>query len=150
MISRTGTLCRIIKQVNFPDGMVRVLVRGISRITMLRVNKNDEYDEAAYEKIEDTVENKDELQGLAKSAASLFTDASLFNPVQEDFKLAVSAVSKPGRMADLMADMPLVQLAQMSAANRLEADPELAQPENAPLRMAVARLFAQVGAQGLN
>jgi ATP-dependent DNA helicase RecG len=53
-------------------------------------------------------------------------------------------------MADLMADMPLVQLAQMSAANRLEADPELAQPENAPLRMAVARLFAQVGAQGLN
>ena len=53
-------------------------------------------------------------------------------------------------MADLMADMPLVQLAQMSAANRLEADPELARPENAPLRLAVARLFAQVGAQGLN
>ena len=53
-------------------------------------------------------------------------------------------------MADLMADMPLVQLAQTSAANRLSADPELSLPENAPLRLAVARLFAQVGAQGLN
>ena len=108
MISRTGTLCRIIKQVNFPDGMVRVLVRGISRISMLRVSQHDEYDEAAYEKLEDTIENKDELQALTKSASSLFTDAALFNPVQEEFKLAVSAVSKPGRMADLMADsLPL-------------------------------------------
>lgn len=54
------------------------------------------------------------------------------------------------KMADLMADMGLVQLAQTSAANRLSADPELSLPENAPLRLAVARLFAQVGAQGLN
>lgn len=54
------------------------------------------------------------------------------------------------KMADLMADMALVQLAQTSAANRLSADPELSLPENAPLRLAVARLFAQVGAQGLN
>ena len=53
-------------------------------------------------------------------------------------------------MADLMADMPLVQLAQTSAANRLSADPKLSRPENAPLRFAVARLFEQVGAQGLN
>ena len=54
------------------------------------------------------------------------------------------------KMADLMTDMPLVQLAQMSAANRLESDPKLTRPENAPLKQAVARLFAQVGAQGLN
>ena len=89
MISRTGTLCRIIKQVNFPDGMVRVLVRGISRISMLRVSQHDEYDEAAYEKLEDTIENKDELQALTKSASSLFTDAALFNPVQEEFKKSI-------------------------------------------------------------
>ncbi len=54
------------------------------------------------------------------------------------------------KMADLMADMGLVQLAQTSAANCLSTDPELSLPENAPLRLAVARLFAQVGAQGLN
>ncbi len=54
------------------------------------------------------------------------------------------------KMADLMADMTLVQLAQTSAANRLSVDPELSLPENAPLRLAVARLFDQVGAQGLN
>ena len=53
-------------------------------------------------------------------------------------------------MADLMADMSLMQLAQTAAANRLSADPALARAENAPLRAAVARLFAQVGAQGLN
>ncbi len=53
-------------------------------------------------------------------------------------------------MANILADMPLMQLAQTSAAHRLAADPRLEAPENAPLRLAVARLFAQVGAQGLN
>ncbi len=53
-------------------------------------------------------------------------------------------------MANLLADMPLMQLAQTCAANRLAADPMLEHPENAPLRLAIARLFAQVGAQGMN
>ncbi|MBR1967131.1 MAG: endopeptidase La, partial [Lentisphaeria bacterium] len=108
MISRTGTLCRIIKQVNFPDGMVRVLVRGISRITMLRVDVNEDYDEVAYEKIEDTVENKEELGGMVKSVASMFADSTLSGALQEEFKIAVTNVNKPGRMADLMTDsLPL-------------------------------------------
>ncbi len=53
-------------------------------------------------------------------------------------------------MANLLSDMTVMQLAQTCAVNRLTADPTLALPEHAPLRLAVARLFAQVGAQGLN
>ncbi len=53
-------------------------------------------------------------------------------------------------LANMLSDMALMQLAQTCAANRLAADPLLEAPENAPLRLAVARLFAQVGAQGLN
>ena len=126
MISRTGTLCRIIKQVNFPDGMVRVLVRGISRINMLRVSKNDGYDEAAYEKIEDISEDKTEIAALVKSVSSMFTDNSFLVGMQDEFKQAVTAVASPGRMADLIADsMPLsfvekfYLLAELSIAKRL-------------------------------
>ncbi len=54
------------------------------------------------------------------------------------------------QLANLLSDMALMQLAQTCAANRLAVDPALEAPENAPLRLAVARLFAQVGAQGLN
>ncbi len=54
------------------------------------------------------------------------------------------------RMANMLSDMTLMQLAQTCAVNLLAVDPTLENPENAPLRLAVARLFAQVGAQGLN
>ncbi len=54
------------------------------------------------------------------------------------------------RIADLMGDMPLLQRAQLAAANLLSVDPGLAAPENRPLREAVSRLFGKVGEQGLN
>ena len=54
------------------------------------------------------------------------------------------------RIADLMGDMPLMQRAQLAAANLLSVDPTLDAPEHRPLRQAVARLFGKVGEQGLN
>ena len=108
MISRTGTLCRILKQTTFPDGTVRTLVRGLNRVTMLRIDQHDDYDEVSYEKLEDTIENQEELNGLLKSAASMFTESSFPGNLQDEFKIAVTNMGKPGRMADLMADsLPL-------------------------------------------
>ncbi len=104
MISRAGTLCRIIKQVNFPDGTMRVLVRGISRINMLRIDRYENYHAAAYEKIEDITEDQTELEALVKSAASMLTEMPIHSGIQEEFKFAVANVGKPGRMADLMTE----------------------------------------------
>lgn len=53
-------------------------------------------------------------------------------------------------IADLNGDLPLLQQAQAAAAAQLAVDPTLTHPENAPLRQAVERLFADVGENGLN
>ena len=103
-VSRTGTLCRIIKQINFPDGSVRILVRGITRINMLRVEKNEDYDVAHYEKLTEIIENKEEFKGILKSAASLFSESALPVPIQDEFKMSVASISKPERMADIIAE----------------------------------------------
>lgn len=54
------------------------------------------------------------------------------------------------KIADLMGDMPLFQEAQEAAAQLVEKDPALELPENRALQAEVARLFQQVGEQGLN
>ena len=54
------------------------------------------------------------------------------------------------QIADLSADMELLQQAQAAAANCLAGDPELAAPEHRELAAAVEALFFQVGDAGLN
>ena len=53
-------------------------------------------------------------------------------------------------IADLMSDSALLEQARICAVNTLADDPALGKPENIPLRHAVARLFGQVGEDGLN
>jgi len=52
------------------------------------------------------------------------------------------------KVADLLSDMPLLQLAQHRAALLLDADPNL--EYHPALWQAVEHLFRQVGEQGLN
>ncbi len=54
------------------------------------------------------------------------------------------------KIADLNGDMPLFREAQAAAAARIAADPTLSAPENRALAREVARLFDQVGGQGMN
>ncbi len=56
----------------------------------------------------------------------------------------------PLAIADLNTDMHILTAAQEEALAVFRKDPQLSLPENAPLRRAVARLFASVGEEGLN
>lgn len=56
----------------------------------------------------------------------------------------------PLDIADLKADMRMLQAAQEEALRLNREDPDLIRRENAPLRQKISRLFAQVGEEGLN
>ncbi len=126
MISRVGTLCRIIKKMQFPDGSERVLMRGISRISLMRISRGKDFDIAFYQKLEDRIDNNDEVQGALKSAIALFTESSLLGVMQDEFKFAINNVNNPGRTSDLISEaLPLSFVEKFYLLNELTLDKRL-------------------------
>ena len=105
-ISRIGVVARIVKMLNFPDGTVRVLVRGIKRVTMLRTTKDQDSTKCAV--VDDVVESKDEsieTAAMIKNSINQFQEIISYSPnFPEELKIAILNVNDNSRVVDLMAD----------------------------------------------
>ncbi len=106
-ICRVGTMTRIIKMLNFPDGTVRLLVRGLRRIVFLK-SQPGQNGEPGMAFVEDLAEDRDEsveTAAMLKSTIAQFQEIIAFSSgVPEEFKLAISTLHDPNRVVDMMAD----------------------------------------------
>ncbi|MHB9138005.1 MAG: endopeptidase La [Victivallaceae bacterium] len=105
-ISRIGVVARIVKMLNFPDGTVRVLVRGIKRVTILKTVMDKDSIKCAV--VDDVVEPKDdtmETAAMVKNAVNQFQEIISYSPnFPEELKIAILNVNDNPRVVDLMAD----------------------------------------------
>ncbi len=105
-ISRVGVVARIVKMLNFPDGTVRVLVRGIKRVSMLRTTRDKDSTKCAM--VDDVVESKDdsmETAAMIKNSINQFQEIISYSPnFPEELKIAILNVNDNSRVVDLMAD----------------------------------------------
>lgn len=103
--SRVGTLCRIVKKLNFPDGTTRVLVRGVARIKMLRITDDEGVSIVHYERLKDELVDSQAIEALQKNTVKMFQEYAMMMPnIPEEFKIAVLNLTSPSRIADLLAD----------------------------------------------
>ena len=102
-VSATGVLCRLVKSLKFPDGTVRVLMRGLSRVRF--VEALDDAVRIRVERLPQAPDNSIETVAMVRNAVKQFQEIISFSPnFPEELKIAILNLTDNTRIVDLIAD----------------------------------------------
>jgi len=112
-IVSTGVLARIVKTLKFPDGTVRVLVRGISRIKFLEPVGGKPYLMLKVARIPVAQDSSVETIAMVRNAIKQFQEIVSFAPnFPEELKIAVLNMNDNTRITDVIADTLNISFAE--------------------------------------
>ena len=105
-ITQIGVVARIVKMLNFPDGTIRVLVRGLKRIVYDKAyTNNQDMDCIIYKKFKSKADDSLESAAMLKNAINQFQKIISFSPnFPEELKVAILNLDDNVRLVDLIAD----------------------------------------------
>jgi ATP-dependent Lon protease len=127
-IYRTGVLANVLQLLKLPDGTVKVLVEGRSRVKITDFVENDSYFEASCAYLNETAGDPTEVEALVRNVAAEFERyAKIKKNIPEEAMAAVGDASEPEKLADLVAghlgievDQKQGLLETLSVSERLE------------------------------
>ncbi|HDL18362.1 MAG TPA: endopeptidase La, partial [Bacteroidetes bacterium] len=103
-IHRVGTVATVLKMLKFPDGSIRILVQGLSRMEIKNMDAVEPYFKATIEPLEDQFEKSLELEALVKNVTIQFQKIVTLVPhLPEELQIAVMNISHPGKLSDLIS-----------------------------------------------
>lgn len=105
-IHGVGTLCEIKQLLRVPEGQIRVLVEGLSRVTLDHIEDADGYYEAFVTVVPETDGEMDnyELEALMRVARDEFEKyVRLSKKIPAEVLMTVSSIEDPHRFADTIA-----------------------------------------------
>ena len=105
--SMVGVLARVVKELKFPDGSVRIVVRGVKRISFSKLELADSVPIARFRGIPENREENENEEVIArqKSVLMLFQElAGMMPGLPDELQVAVLNAGSPARMADMIAD----------------------------------------------
>ena len=127
-IYKVGTAIHIQKMIRFPNGEMRLLGQGVSRIKIVSISQREPYMRAKVEVLEEVEEQSEFLRAYLTTVVNSFSkviDASENLP--EELKIIIDNLHEPGRIADLIAthlkiDLPFKQklLEEVHVVERLK------------------------------
>ncbi|MFC1476132.1 endopeptidase La [Candidatus Zixiibacteriota bacterium] len=101
---RVGTVGTILKMLRFPDGSVRFLVQGLSRVKITKFVRVEPFLTARAEIIEENEEMTVEIEALVRHAHELIKQAVALSPnLSEDLQISAINTEDAGKLADLIA-----------------------------------------------
>jgi len=99
-----GCVARVVRMLKFPDDSVRVLIQGLKRMRIVRVEAETPYLQAQIAPVEDEQETSLELSALARNAANQFQEIINLSPsLPDELKVALVNIDEPGKLADVIA-----------------------------------------------
>ena len=103
-IYKLGTLAEVKQLLKLPDGTLRVLVEGLSRVQVRSfVQKNPHY-RVLVEKVEEDIVKTPELAALMRTTCFQFEQyIKNSKRIQPEVLASVSSIEEPGRLADVIA-----------------------------------------------
>ena len=127
-IYRTGVLANVLQLLKLPDGTVKVLVEGRSRVKITEFVENENYFEASCAYLNETAGDPTEVEALVRNVAAEFERyAKIKKNIPEEAMAAVGDASEPEKLADLVAghlgievDQKQGLLETLSVSERLE------------------------------
>ena len=99
-----GTFALIKQQVNLPEGGIKILVEGISRVKIKAFKQTEPFLIASVENVVEFQEKSLVLDALVQSVNAMFKLAlTLGRPLPEDVMSMIEKIDNPARLADLIA-----------------------------------------------
>ncbi len=112
-IYRVGVLANVLQLLKLPDGTVKVLVEGRSRVRIVEYLENEAYFEARAEVLAETDGNPDAVKALLRSVGGEFERYSKIKKnIPEEALAAVADTKEANKLADLVAGHLGVDVAQ--------------------------------------
>ncbi len=142
-IYRTGVLANVLQLLKLPDGTVKVLVEGQSRVTITDFLHNDDFFEASATYLDEMPGDAATIEALLRSVGDEFERyAKVKKNIPEEALSAVEESEEPARLADLVAGHLGIEVAQkqelletLSVSERLEKVYGLMQGEMSVLQV---------------
>ena len=142
-IYRVGVLANVLQLLKLPDGTVKVLVEGRSRVKIREFVENDSFFEARADTVEETLGDESTLEALVRSVSKEFERyAKVKKNVPEEALSAVSETREAAKLADLVAGHLGVEVEQkqellqtLAVSERLEKIYGLMQGEMSVLQV---------------
>ena len=102
-IFRIGTAATIAKMLRFPDGSLRLLVQGITRIRIKKFTQEEPYLKASIDVIEEQWKKGVKVEALMRNVVSMFQKLIELSPhLPEELEAIVINIEEPGRLADFI------------------------------------------------
>ncbi|NND45766.1 MAG: endopeptidase La [Xanthomonadales bacterium] len=100
-----GTLATVLQLLKLPDGTTKVLVEGGDRVRITGYSENEDFFEAAWERIPDVAQAGDtELEVTMRSLVSLFEQyVKLNRKIPPELLTTLAGIEDPSRLADTVA-----------------------------------------------
>jgi ATP-dependent Lon protease len=105
-LHRVGTVATIHKTAKQPDGTVRLVVQGVTRIRIVEVTQRRPFLQARVELVPDTAPEPGDLEAeaLERNASTLFRQVVELSPfLPDELAGVVQNISGPGSIADAIA-----------------------------------------------
>ncbi len=103
-IYRVGVLANVLQLLKLPDGTVKVLVEGKTRVRVTEFVENDSFFEAKAEEIAETSNDADAITAMTRAITSEFERYAKLNRSVPDEAVAAVAEAMPAdRLADTVA-----------------------------------------------
>ena len=103
-IYKLGTLAEVKQLLKLPDGTLRVLVEGLSRVQVKDYLQKDPHYRVAVAKVEEDVVKNPELEALMRTTCFQFEQyIKNSKRIQPEVLASVSNIEEPGRLADVIA-----------------------------------------------
>ena len=99
----TGTVAEILQLLKLPDGILKILVEGTTRVKIKEFTQKDEMFEVLAEKITSEDKKTIELQALMRNVINLFEQyVKLNKKIPLEVIMVANNVEEPGRLADII------------------------------------------------
>ena len=127
-IYKSGVLANVLQLLKLPDGTVKVLVEGRSRVRITGFIENDSFFEASAEYLAEIPGDPAEVEALVRNVSAEFERyAKIKKNIPEEAMAAVSDATESDKLADLVAghlgievDQKQALLETLSVSDRLE------------------------------
>ncbi len=101
---QVGTAANIVKMLRFPDGTLRILVQGLSRVKLEELASREPYLRARVKVVEGSYETSLELEALMRNIVGLFRKLVDLAPyLPEEVEAVVINIEDPSKLADFIA-----------------------------------------------
>jgi ATP-dependent Lon protease len=100
----TGTATTVARMVKMPDGSIRALLQGISRIRLVEMVQTEPFLRGRIAPVEEQVERTPELEEMIRNILTLFQRVVSLSPnLPDELSVAAFNLTEPGTVADFIA-----------------------------------------------